>query len=335
MAVIEGREIVEKAKALRLTVLRDMARRRQAARAQVERLRGGTRQAHIHLWVRLAHSIDQSMESAKLSLAEAKVQADAAARRVEDEVEPTDLALLSELDDAENVGMIPSSPTRQVRRHQTNQCPPQPKKLRPTSASEPPLDDGSDSEFHEGVTLLPSRRAAIRWRPPPSTPRWLASAGDRPGCGRYFRPSSFAERSASRRSRRPRHRTLPKLPSPGTSLHSVCEIPEMCSGRVRRLGRASPADPRSSPGSSCWSCWPGSCRCGAWPACGPTTCGSTPWATGMSGPRCWCTGWSCRSSSSSFSSCCCTPTWPSPTASRPMPVLRALKRICSATITMR
>lgn len=101
----EGREIVEKAKALRLTVLRDMARRRQAARAQVERLRAG-RDKLISILGEARNSIDQSMESAKLSLAEAKVEADAAARRVEDEVEPTDLALLSELDDAENVGMI-------------------------------------------------------------------------------------------------------------------------------------------------------------------------------------------------------------------------------------
>ena len=119
----EGREIVEKAKALRLTVLRDMARRRQAARAQVERLRAG-RDKLISILGEARNSIDQSMTSAKLSLAEAKVQADAAARRVEDEVEPTDLALLSELDDAENVGMIPEAdPAPQV---------------------------------HEGVTLLPS-----------------------------------------------------------------------------------------------------------------------------------------------------------------------------------
>lgn len=101
----QGREIVERAKALRLTVLRDMARRRQAARAQVERLRAG-RDKLMSILGDARDSIDQSMESAKLSLAEAKVQADAAARRVEDESEPTDLALLSELDDAEDVGMI-------------------------------------------------------------------------------------------------------------------------------------------------------------------------------------------------------------------------------------
>ena len=101
----QGREIVERAKALRLTVLRDMARRRQATRAQVERLRAG-RDKLMSILGDARNSIDQSMESAKLSLAEAKVLADAAARRVEDEAEPTDLALLSELDDAEDVGMI-------------------------------------------------------------------------------------------------------------------------------------------------------------------------------------------------------------------------------------
>ncbi len=122
----QGREIVERAKALRLTVLRDMARRRQAARAQVERLRAG-RDKLMSILGEARNSIDQSMESAKLSLAEAKVLADAAARRVEDEAEPTDLALLSELDDAEDVGMITGG--------------------------------DSSSEVHEGVTPVPSSEA--------------------------------------------------------------------------------------------------------------------------------------------------------------------------------
>ncbi len=101
----QGREIVEQAKALRLTVLRDMARRRQTARVQVERLRAGRDKLMATLG-EVRQSIDQSMESAKLSLAEAKVVADTAARRAEDEAEPSDLALLSELDDAQTVGMI-------------------------------------------------------------------------------------------------------------------------------------------------------------------------------------------------------------------------------------
>ena len=120
----QGREIVEQAKALRLTVLRDMARRRQAGRAQVERLRAG-RDKLMSILGEARNSIDQSMESAKLSLAEAKVLADAAARRVEDEAEPTDLVLLSELDDAQVVGMIPEA------------------------------DDDPAPEVHESVTLLP------------------------------------------------------------------------------------------------------------------------------------------------------------------------------------
>lgn len=147
----EGREIVEKAKALRLTVLRDMARRRQAARVQVEQLRAG-RDKLISILGEARNSIDQSMESAKLSLAEAKVQADAAARRVEDEVEPTDLALLSELDDAENVGMIPEA-------DQGAEAPVRPVSAAvhdagPASASEPRLDGDSAPDAHEGVTLL-------------------------------------------------------------------------------------------------------------------------------------------------------------------------------------
>lgn len=101
----QGREIVEQAKTLRLTVLRDMARRRQTARAQVERLRAG-RDKLMATLSDARQSIEQSMEAAKLSLAEAKVVADAAARRVEDEAEPKDSALLSELDDARMVGMV-------------------------------------------------------------------------------------------------------------------------------------------------------------------------------------------------------------------------------------
>ncbi len=101
----QGREIVEQAKALRLTVLRDMARRRQAARAQVERLRAG-RDKLMATLTEARTSIDQSMEAAKMSLAEAKVMADAAARRVEDEDQPSDSILLSELDDSEMLGIV-------------------------------------------------------------------------------------------------------------------------------------------------------------------------------------------------------------------------------------
>ncbi|MDE0604985.1 MAG: hypothetical protein OXI18_11320 [bacterium] len=136
----QGREIVEQAKALRLTVLRDMARRRQGARAQVERLRAG-RDKLISMLSDARSSIDQSMETARLSLAEAKVLADAAARRIEDEAEPTDLALLSELDDAENVGMIPEPAVV-------------PDISEGDSSPDVPETD-SASEIHEGVTLLP------------------------------------------------------------------------------------------------------------------------------------------------------------------------------------
>lgn len=135
-----GREIVEQAKTLRLTVLRDMARRRQAARAQVERLRAG-RDKLISILNEARSSIDQSIDSAKLSLAEAKVLADAAARRVEDEAQPTDLALLSELDDAENVGMIP----------EPDSVPEGPIQPEPAEEGEADADPG----IQEGVTLLP------------------------------------------------------------------------------------------------------------------------------------------------------------------------------------
>ena len=137
----QGREIVGQAKALRLTVLRDMARRRQAARAQVERLRAG-RDKLISILSEARSSIDQSIDSAKLSLAEAKVLADAAARRVEDEVQPTDSALLTELDDAERVGMIPEA----------EPIPPK-TPAQPVPAVE--QEANADSGDQEGETLLP------------------------------------------------------------------------------------------------------------------------------------------------------------------------------------
>ena len=158
----KGREIVEQAKSLRLTVLRDMARRRQSARAQVERLRAG-RDKLMATLSDIRSSIDHSLDSAKLSLTEAKVMADAAARRVEDEAEPTDLALLSELDDAQTVGMVPdlaAAPEAQV----------QPEPVAPIDV-ESSLDEQEaqeiqeiqeiqetqeDQEVNEGVTMLAS-----------------------------------------------------------------------------------------------------------------------------------------------------------------------------------
>ncbi|MDE0614104.1 MAG: hypothetical protein OXI32_06795 [bacterium] len=143
----QGREIVEQAKALRLTVLRDMARRRQSARAQVERLRAG-RDKLISILSEARSSIDQSIDSAKLSLAEAKLLADAAARRVEDEAQPTDLALLSELDDAERVGMIPEPDS-------TSETTTQPEPVEEREAiADPDVKEGPEAQ--EGVTLLPS-----------------------------------------------------------------------------------------------------------------------------------------------------------------------------------
>ena len=159
-----GREIVEQAKALRLTVLRDMARRRQGARAQVERLRAG-RDKLIATLSEVRNSIDQSLESAKLSLTEAKIMADAAARRVEDESEPTDLALLSELDDAQTVGMVHevgSVPEAQAQPEPapTNDAQPAPDTgPAPTNDAQPAPDTGpalAAGEIQEGVMLLPS-----------------------------------------------------------------------------------------------------------------------------------------------------------------------------------
>lgn len=159
----QGREIVEQAKTLRLKVLRDMARRRQTARAQVERLRAG-RDRLMAVLGEARQSIELSMESAKMSLAEAKVVADAAARRVEDESGPTDIALLSELDDARTLGLVSDAdmaPEGQAQQESAD-----------TPAVEMALDPGTD---HEGVALLSPANSD----PAPATPDHPVLAGAR------------------------------------------------------------------------------------------------------------------------------------------------------------
>ena len=156
----KGREIVEQAKSSGLTGC-GHGPSSPVGPAQVERC-ARPRQANGYL-SDIRSSIDHSLDSAKLSLTEAKVMADAAARRVEDEAEPTDLALLSELDDAQTVGMVPdlaAAPEAQV----------QPEPVAPIDV-ESSLDEQEaqeiqeiqeiqetqeDQEVNEGVTMLAS-----------------------------------------------------------------------------------------------------------------------------------------------------------------------------------
>jgi len=155
----QGRQIVEQAKTLRLAVLRDMARRRQTARAQIERLRAG-RDKLLTTLGDARKSIDLSMEAAKMSLAEAKIAADAAARRVEDEAAPSDNVLLSELHDAETVGMISEAEPAVQDEAQAETHPvaaPVGESTFPPSRAEAPEADPEAvvGEVEEGVTLLP------------------------------------------------------------------------------------------------------------------------------------------------------------------------------------
>ncbi|MDE0005151.1 MAG: hypothetical protein OXQ29_20870, partial [Rhodospirillaceae bacterium] len=147
------------AKTLRLAVLRDMARRRQTARAQIERLRAG-RDKLLTTLGDARKSIDLSMEAAKMSLAEAKIAADAAARRVEDEAAPSDNVLLSELHDAETVGMISEAEPAVQDEAQAETHPvaaPVGESTFPPSRAEAPEADPEAvvGEVEEGVTLLP------------------------------------------------------------------------------------------------------------------------------------------------------------------------------------
>jgi hypothetical protein len=76
--------LIEEAQGVREEVLRDMSRRRQQAKAQVERLRAG-RDRILGTFDTVQEALDDVRSGVKQSLGEAKVAADSAARRILDE----------------------------------------------------------------------------------------------------------------------------------------------------------------------------------------------------------------------------------------------------------
>jgi cell division septum initiation protein DivIVA len=91
-----GREMVAEAQAVRERVLRDLAVRRKKARQQVEKLNAG-RERLLQAYATVRSTLDEATLELTASLGEARVAADAAARRVADEPEP-------DLDDLEAEG---------------------------------------------------------------------------------------------------------------------------------------------------------------------------------------------------------------------------------------
>jgi cell division septum initiation protein DivIVA len=82
-----GREMVAEAQAVRERVLRDLAVRRKKARQQVEKLNAG-RERLLQAYATVRSTLDEATLELTASLGEARVAADAAARRVAEEPEP-------------------------------------------------------------------------------------------------------------------------------------------------------------------------------------------------------------------------------------------------------
>jgi cell division septum initiation protein DivIVA len=84
----QGREMVAEAQAVRERVLRDLAVRRKRSRQQVEKLNAG-RERLLQAYEVVRRTIDEATNELTVSLVDARIAADAAARRVEEEPEAT------------------------------------------------------------------------------------------------------------------------------------------------------------------------------------------------------------------------------------------------------
>jgi len=84
----QGKEMVAEAQVVRERVLRDLAARRKKARLQVEKLNAG-RERLLQAYSVVRRTIDEATDELSTSLSDARLAADAAARRIEEEPEPT------------------------------------------------------------------------------------------------------------------------------------------------------------------------------------------------------------------------------------------------------
>jgi DivIVA domain-containing protein len=98
----EGRQMVAEAQAVRERVLRDLAARRKRARTQVEKLNAG-RERLLEAYEVVRRTVDEATTELTHSLVDARIAADAAARRIDEEPEPT----LEQLDEeVANAGLV-------------------------------------------------------------------------------------------------------------------------------------------------------------------------------------------------------------------------------------
>lgn len=99
-----GRLMVQEAQAVRERVLKDLARKRRTARAQLEQLRAG-RERLVDAYDLVRRTLDEATGELRVSLSEAKLAADAAARRVEAEPEQEISELEAEVEAARMAGL--------------------------------------------------------------------------------------------------------------------------------------------------------------------------------------------------------------------------------------
>ncbi|MFL6207085.1 MAG: DivIVA domain-containing protein [Acidimicrobiales bacterium] len=90
----QGKQMVAEAQAVRERLLRDLSARRKKARLQVEKLNAG-RERLLEAYAVVRRTLDEATSELSTSLTDARLAADAAARRVEEEPDPT----LEQLDD--------------------------------------------------------------------------------------------------------------------------------------------------------------------------------------------------------------------------------------------
>jgi cell division septum initiation protein DivIVA len=107
-----GREMVAEAQAVRERVLRDLAVRRKKARQQVEKLNAG-RERLLEAYDVVRRTVDEATNELTTSLSDARLAADAAARRIAEEPDPT----LEQLDEEVSTAALIDLPITDLDEH--------------------------------------------------------------------------------------------------------------------------------------------------------------------------------------------------------------------------
>ncbi len=100
----EGRMLIAEAQVVRDRVLRDLARRRKQLRVQLEQLQTG-RERLLEAYEVVRRTSDEATRELQQSLGEARVLAETAGRRAEDEPEPAIESLIAEVEAARLAGL--------------------------------------------------------------------------------------------------------------------------------------------------------------------------------------------------------------------------------------